>query len=67
MTRRKISALFNFYCIFRFFGTRGVHCTKKKKKACSEASFFALKFSIFLSVFSTCLDMSSVGVDAVKL
>ena len=38
---------------------------KKKKKACSEVRFFALKFGTFWA-FPTCLDMLCAGVGAAK-
>ncbi len=53
-----------FYCVFEFFVTRGLHCAKNKKNACSEVRFFALKFSTFWAFFqhvSTCLTLVLVS------
>ncbi len=54
-------AFFNFYCIFRIFGTRGVERTKKRN-TCSEVRFFCPKVQHFLSFFSTCRQLVACRV-----
>ncbi len=59
-------ALFIFHCIFEFFGPREVHSAKKRKKhACKFVLFLPLRSELF-ELFSTCLDMSRVGVGVKK-
>ncbi len=60
MTQGKIGA-FLFYCIFEFFGTKGVH-HMKQEKTYLEVHF--LKFDT--KSFSINLDMLCISIDIAK-
>ncbi len=63
MTQRKNNlAFFYFYCIFRIFGMRGVHCTIKMKNICLEVLSFVQKFGTFQAFLQHVLTGQLVSV-----